>query len=100
MREVKWETGVPSGNHLATYRGIRIVITCDKTGKPVEITWFIGGRVAETMLVDSDLRSAEKTGIMVIDQRIPLDEVWQQAEKDDRDSELWNTVSGSPKLED
>jgi hypothetical protein len=98
MSEVEWQTGIPSGNHLATYRGIRIVIGCDETGKPLEITWLIGGQVQERIFADSDLETAEKNGIMVVDQRMLTDQVWQRAEKDDRESSIWNTPSGSRQL--
>ena len=36
MREAKWQSGVPTGNHLATYRGIRIVVKLNPQGDPVE----------------------------------------------------------------
>jgi hypothetical protein len=96
MSEVEWEIGVPTGNHVATYRGIRIVIQLDQKGRPLEMGWFIGGHLVESILADRDLESAKRTGIMVVDQRIALNEVWQQAEKDDRESELGNTPTGSP----
>jgi hypothetical protein len=37
MSRVEWQTGIPTGNHLATYRGIRVVIKLSKTGSPTEI---------------------------------------------------------------
>lgn len=97
MSEVEWQIGVPSGNHLATYRGIRIVIQLDEeTGKPGEIGWFIGGRVAKNLPVSCDLVSAKIIGMAVVDARIPMDERWAEAEKRDRKSVLWNTQSESP----
>lgn len=35
-----------------------------------------GGREAESLPVDCDEESAKKIGIDVVDQRIPVDELW------------------------
>lgn len=80
---------MPTGSWLTTFREIRIVLKLSQTGNPVEIRWFIEGRLAESSTIDCDLESAKKTGIIVVDQRIPTDELWLQAEKRDREFELW-----------
>jgi hypothetical protein len=88
MNTAAWQIGFPSGNSATTYRGIRIVITRSATGDPIEIGWFIGGRVAESVPVSCDLEWAKKMRVDVIDERISIDEVWQEAEKKDRESDL------------
>jgi hypothetical protein len=92
MSETKWQIGVPTGNHLATYRGIRIVVKLNSKGNPIEIGWFIGGRLQQSVPVNFGLESAKQIGVDLVDERIPIDERWAQAEKHDRESELWNTV--------
>jgi hypothetical protein len=92
MSEVEWQIGVPTGNHLATYRGVRIVIKRDEKRNPLEIGWFIGGHAFKSMPVSCDLESAKTIGTAVVDSRIPRDDRWAQAEKHDRESVLWNSV--------
>jgi hypothetical protein len=89
MSETEWQIGIPTGNLLATYRGIRIVVRLDRRGNPVAIEWFIEGRLAESTPVGGDLESAKKIGIDVVDERIPMDDQWSQAEKDNREDDLW-----------
>ena len=93
MSEPEWQIGVPTGNQLATYRGIRIVVRLDEKGNPVEIGWFIGGHVTKNLPVSCDLASAKILGMSVVDARIPLDERWAEAEKRDRESDLWRKSS-------
>jgi hypothetical protein len=76
----------PNGNHLATYRGIRVVIKLSKTGSPTEIRWYIDRLLAESTPLDCDLESAKKIGIDLADRRIPMDDRWRQAEKKDQES--------------
>jgi hypothetical protein len=90
MREANWQIGVPTGNHLATYRGIRIVVRLDLRGNPAEIGWFIGGHVDKSLPLTCDLESAKIIGTALVDARIPIDDRWADAEKRDRESELWN----------
>jgi hypothetical protein len=92
MSKSGWQKGVPTGNQLATYRGIRIVVRLDERGNPLEIGWFIGGHVAKSMPVSCDLESAKIIGTAAVDARIPLDERWAEAERRDRESELWNNA--------
>ena len=86
MSRVEWQTGIPTGNHLATYRGIRVVIKLSKTGSPTEIRWYIDRLLAESTPLDCDLESAKKIGIDLADRRIPMDDRWRQAEKKDQES--------------
>jgi hypothetical protein len=90
MSEPEWQSGVPTGNHLATYRGIRIVVKLSPRGNPIEIGWFIGGHVAKSLPVSCDLESAKTIGTAAVDARIPIDDRWAEAEKRDRESALWN----------
>jgi hypothetical protein len=83
MSAVEWQIGVPTGKSLATHRGIRVVVKLSQTGSPIEIAWFIEGRLAESSSVDYDL--AKKVGSDAVDQR---DELWLQAEKKDREFHL------------
>jgi hypothetical protein len=84
-----WKLGVSTGHWAATYRGIRILIEADqKTGRATEIAWYIEGRLDINSLLDCDLETAKKIGVAVVDQRIPLDEGWLQAETRDCHSPL------------
>jgi hypothetical protein len=84
-----WKLGVSTGHWAATYRGIRILIEADqKTGRATEIAWYIEGRLDINSLLDCDLETAKKIGVAVVDQRIPLDEGWLQAETRDCHSSL------------
>jgi hypothetical protein len=83
-----WQIAIPTGNLVATYRGIRIVIKLGETRNPIEIGWYIGGQVAETIPVTCDLEWAKKLAVDVVDERIPEDAVWQQAERRDREPDL------------
>jgi hypothetical protein len=85
MSTADWQIAIPTGNLVATYRGIRIVIKRSQTGKPLEIGWFIGGQAVESLPVECDEEWAKKLAVDVIDERIPEDELWQQAEKKDRE---------------
>lgn len=78
---------------MATYRGIRLIVRFDPTGNPVEIGWFIGGRLAVRTPVNCDLDSAKKIAMDLVDERIPIDALWQEAEKRDQQSELWRQCS-------
>jgi hypothetical protein len=89
MSAVEWQTGIPTGNHLATYRGIRIVVELNVKRSPTVIGWYIEGRLAECTPVNCDLESAKKIGIAMVDQRIPTDERWQRAEMKARESDPW-----------
>ena len=88
MSTADWQIAIPTGNLVATYRGIRIVIKRSQTGKPLEIGWFIGGQAVESLPVDCEEEWAKKLAVDVIDERIPEDEVWQQAERKDREPDL------------
>jgi hypothetical protein len=88
MSAPEWQMAIPTGNLVATYRGIRIVIKLGENGNPLEIGWYIGGQVEESVPVSCDLEWAKKMAVDVIDERIPEDEVWQQAEKKDREPDL------------
>jgi hypothetical protein len=93
MGKVTWQIGVPTGSQLATYRGIRIVVSLDRRGGPAEIEWFIKGRMVAGTPVSCDLESAKKIAMDLVDQRIPIDALWQEAEKRDRQSALWKQSS-------
>jgi hypothetical protein len=54
----------------------------------IEIAWSIEERLAESSSFDCDLDSA-KIGVDVVDQRIPMDELWLQAEKKDGNLIQW-----------
>ena len=92
MSSVEWQIGVPTGNSFWTYRGIRVVVKLRHS--PIEIAWFIEGRSAESSSVDCDLDLAKKIGIDAVDQRIPIDELWLQAEKKD-----WNLIQWRRRVE-
>ena len=92
MSAVEWQIGVATGNSLMTYRGIRVVVKLSQTGSLIEIAWFIEERLAESSSVDCDLGLVNKVGIDVVDQRIPTDELWLQAEKKDRESDPMETA--------
>jgi hypothetical protein len=84
-----WEVGASTGHWGATYRGIRILIKVSpKTGRAVEVAWYIEGRLDINSPLDCDLETAKKIGFAVVDQRIPLDEEWLLAETRDSDSLL------------
>jgi len=84
-----WKLGVSTGHWAATYRGIRILIKVDpKTGRANEVAWYIEGRLDIRSPLDCDLETAKKIGGAVVDQRIPLDERWLQAETRDRNAPL------------
>jgi hypothetical protein len=59
----------------------RVVIKRNETGKPMEIGWYINGSEAESIPLDCDEELAKEIGTQIVDQRIPVDEEWQQAEK-------------------
>jgi hypothetical protein len=88
MSTADWQIAIPTGNLVATYRGIRIVIKLGETRNPIEIGWYIGGQAVESLPVDCDEEWAKKLAVDVIDERIPEDEVWQQAERKDREPDL------------
>jgi hypothetical protein len=88
MSTADWQIAIPTGNLVATYRGIRIVIKLGETHNPIEIGWYIGGQAVESLPVDCDEEWAKKLAVDVIDERIPEDEVWQQAERKDREPDL------------
>ena len=73
---------------VATYRGIRIVIKLGETPNPIEIGWFINGQAVESVPVSCDREWAKKLAVDVSDERIPEDDVWQQAEKKDQEPDL------------
>jgi hypothetical protein len=76
-----WERSVSTGHWAATYRGIRTLIKINpKSGRASEVVWYVEGRLDINSPLDCDLETAKKIGVAVIDQRIPLDEGWQQAE--------------------
>lgn len=81
MSNVEWQIAYPTGNWVATHRGIRIVIKRSNTGDPIEIGWFIGGQAVERIPVECDLKWAKQLAVDIIDERIPVDKEWQQAEK-------------------
>jgi hypothetical protein len=87
--DITWKLGVSTGHWAATYRGIRILIKVNqKSSRATEIAWYIEGRLDINSPLDCDLETAKKIGVAVIDQRIPLDEGWQQAESRDRRAPL------------
>jgi hypothetical protein len=88
MSAPDWQMAIPTGNLVATYRGIRIVIKLGETRNPIEIGWFINGQAVESVPVSCDREWAKKLAVDVIDERIPEDEVWQQAERKDREPDL------------
>ena len=55
MSTAEWQIGFPTGNWVATYGGLRIVIKRSDTDRPLEIGWFINGQVAESIPVTCDL---------------------------------------------
>lgn len=84
----EWQLAFPTGNWVSTYRGICIVIKRSETGKPIKIGWYIGGQPVESVPLSCDLEWAKQLAIDVVDEQIPIDEVWQHAEKKDREAEL------------
>ena len=66
----------------------RVVIKRNETGKPMEIGWYINGSEAESIPLDCDEELAKEIGTQIVDQRIPVDEEWQRAEKKDREPDL------------
>jgi hypothetical protein len=88
MSAAEWQIAIPSGNWATTYRGVRIVIKRSETGNPIEIGWFIGGQVADSIPVSCDLEWAKKLAVDLVEQRMPTEVRWQQAEKKDRESDL------------
>jgi hypothetical protein len=87
--DTTWKIGVSTGHWAATYRGIRILIKVNpKTGRATEVGWYIEGRLDIDSPLDCDLETAKKIAAAVIDQRIPLDEGWLQAETRDRRAPL------------
>jgi hypothetical protein len=88
MSTPDWQIAFPTGNLVATYRGIRIVIRRSETGNPLEIGWFIGGKEVESIPIDCNEEEAKRIGTGVVDHRIPVDEKWQQAEKKNQGSDL------------
>jgi hypothetical protein len=84
MSAPDWQIAIPTGNLVTTYRGIRIVIKLGENGNPLEIGWYIGGQVEESVPLSCDLEWAKRLAVDVIDERIPEDEVWRQAEKGSR----------------
>jgi hypothetical protein len=83
--ETTWKLWLSTGHWAATYRGIRILIKVNpKTGRATELAWFIEGRLDINSPLDCDLETAKKIGAAVVDQRIPVDEGWLQAETRDR----------------
>jgi hypothetical protein len=87
MSAALWQL-VPTRNWVTTYRGVRVLIKRNETGKPMEIGWYINGSEAESIPLDCDEELAKEIGTQVVDQRIPVDEEWQQAEKKDREPDL------------
>jgi hypothetical protein len=83
-----WQIAIPTGNLVATYRGIRIVIKRNETGNPIESGFFINGTEVEGIPIDCDEDLAKKIGTDIVDQRIPVDERWREAEKKDQESDL------------
>ena len=88
MSAPEWQIAFLTGNLVATYRSIRIVINLGETSNPIEMGWFIGGREVQSMRVNCPLELAKKLGVEAVNVRIPVDEEWQQAEKRDRESDL------------
>jgi hypothetical protein len=84
MSAASW-LAFPTRNWVTTYRGVRVVIERNETSKPIEIGWYINGSEAESIPLDCDEELAKEIGTQVVDQRIPVDEEWQQAEKKDRE---------------
>jgi hypothetical protein len=88
MSAASWQLAFPTRNWVTTYRGVRIIIKRNEMARPIEIGWFIGGQEAESIPLDCDEELAKKIGTDIVDQRVPVDEEWQQAEKKDRESDL------------
>jgi hypothetical protein len=88
MSTADWQIAIPTGNLVATYRGIRIVIKLGETRNPIEIGWFINGQAVESVPVSCDREWAKKLAVDASDERIPEDDVWQQAEKKDQEPDL------------
>jgi hypothetical protein len=88
MSTIEWQIAYPTGNLVATYRGIRIVIKLGETRNPIEIGWFINGQAVESVPVSCDREWPKKLAVDVSDERIPEDDVWQQAEKKDQEPDL------------
>ena len=59
-----------------------------ETGKPIEIGWFINGQAVESVPLSCDVEWAKQLAIDVIDERIPVDQEWQQAGKRDQEPDL------------
>jgi hypothetical protein len=84
-----WKLGASTGHWAATYRGIGILIKVSpKTGRATEVAWYIEDQLDINSSLDCDLQTAKKIGVAVVDQRIPLDEGWLQAETRDPHSLL------------
>ena len=85
--DVAWQFGSVSKDWFATYCGLRILIKVSpQTGRATELAWHIEGKLDAESPLDCDLETAKKIGMAVVDQRIPADERWLQAETRDRES--------------
>ena len=79
MSAPDWQIAIPTGNWVATYRGIRIVIKLGESRNPLKIGWYINGQAVESVPLSCDLEWAKQLAIDIVDDRIPVDHEWQQA---------------------
>ena len=85
---------IPNGQLGCYLSRSPIVIKRSDTAMPIEIGWFINGQVAESIPVTCDLEWAKKLAVdFLIDERIPEDELWSQAERRLASITFWNGVS-------
>jgi hypothetical protein len=84
-----WKQSRVSRAFSTDYRGIRIKIAVDpKTEKPTEISWYLNGKFTESAPVACSLDIAKKFGTKVIDEKIPEDAAWANAEYR-HNSDIW-----------
>jgi hypothetical protein len=72
-----WKQSRVSRAFSTDYRGIRIKINVDpKTDKPIEISWYLGGKLAESAPITCDLEQSKRIAEKVVDHQIETDAQW------------------------
>ena len=94
MSTAEWQIGFPTGNWVATYRGLPLSLSEVTRPCRLRLAGFINGQVAESIPVTCDLEWGKKLAVdFLIDERIPEDELWSQAERRLASITFWNGVS-------
>ena len=76
-----WKQGRATKDWFGEHKGISIRVRVDpKTDKPTEISWYLGGKLAESAPITCDLEQAKRIAENVVDHQIETDAQWAHSE--------------------